>query len=71
MHSCLGTQLPQHSQQVQLPVAWNLSNPDTSGAKFSEVYTFQRLKYMQEWYYTWGGRGVLISGVSLWRASSV
>ena len=36
-------------------IQWNLSNPDTNGAEesviVSEVFSFQRLKCMQEWYY--------------------
>ena len=37
-----------------------LSNLDTNGAEesviVSEVSSFQRLKYMQEWYISWGGK---------------
>ena len=49
-------------------VWWNLSNPDTDGAEesviVSEVSSFQRLKYMQDWYILGVGKGVLFREVS-------
>ena len=47
---------------------WNLSNPDTNGAEesviVSEVFSFQRLKCMQEWYILGAGKCVLFREVS-------
>ena len=44
-------------ETVCVCVWWNLSNQDTNGAEerviVSEVSSFQRLKYMQEWYLGW------------------
>ena len=49
-------------------VWWNLSNLDTNGAEerviVSEVSSFQRLKYMQDWYILGVGKGVLFREVS-------